>query len=208
MKAKRIRILIVDDHVMVRMGLVSLLADEADFEVVGQARNGTEAEAQYAQQLPDITLMDGMLPDVHGTEVVRRIIEHHPSAAIIMISINETDEDIHMALSAGARGYVPKSHDQDVIIRAIRTVVAGGKFLPPELETRLRERNRSVSLSHRELEVLGMIAKGKANKEIADGLKLSNNTVKTHVARILEKLGACDRTRAVTIAIQRGLLRL
>jgi two-component system NarL family response regulator len=125
-----------------------------------------------------------------------------------MISINETDEDIHMALSAGARGYVPKSHDQDVIIRAIRTVVAGGKFLPPELETRLRERNRSVSLSHRELEVLGMIAKGKANKEIADGLKLSNNTVKTHVARILEKLGACDRTRAVTIAIQRGLLRL
>jgi two-component system NarL family response regulator len=208
MKAKRIRILIVDDHVMVRMGLASLLADEADFEVVGQARNGAEAEALYAEQLPDITLMDGMLPDVHGTEVVRRIIERHPSAAIVMISINETDEDIHMALSAGARGYVPKSHDQDVIIRAIRTVVAGGKFLPPELETRLRERNRSVSLSHRELEVLGMIAKGKANKEIADGLKLSNNTVKTHVARILEKLGACDRTRAVTIAIQRGLLRL
>lgn len=208
MKAKPIRILIVDDHVMVRMGLASLLADEADFEVVGQARNGAEAEALFAQRQPDITLMDGMLPDVHGTEVVRRILHHHPAAAIIMISINETDEDIRLAIRAGARGYVPKSHDQDVILRAIRTVVAGGRFLPPEIEVRLRERDHTVSLSHRELEVLGLIAKGRANKEIADDLKLSHNTVKTHIARILEKLGACDRTRAVTIAIQRGLLRL
>lgn len=208
MKEKRIRILLVDDHVMVRMGLVSLLADEPDFEVVGQARNGVEAEALFADQRPDVTLMDGILPDLHGTEVVRRILERHPSAAMIMISINETAEDVHLAMSAGARGYVPKSYDQDVIIRAIRVVAAGGRFLPPELELRLRERNATVTLSHRELEVLRLIAKGNANKEIADELKLSGNTVKTHIARILDKLEAPDRTRAVTMAIERGLLRL
>lgn len=208
MKEKRIRILLVDDHVMVRMGLVSLLADEPDFEVVGQARNGVEAEALFADQRPDVTLMDGILPDLHGTEVVRRILERHPSAAMIMISINETAEDVHLAMSAGARGYVPKSYDQDVIIRAIRVVAAGGRFLPPELELQLRERNATVTLSHRELEVLSLIATGKANKEIADELKLSGNTVKTHIARILDKLEAPDRTRAVTMAIQRGLLRL
>lgn len=208
MKEERIRILLVDDHVMVRMGLVSLLADEPDFEVVGQARNGVEAEARFADQRPDVTLMDGILPDLHGTEVVRRILERHPSAAMIMISINETAEDVHLAMSAGARGYVPKSYDQDVIIRAIRVVAAGGRFLPPELELRLRERNATVTLSHRELEVLRLIAKGNANKEIADELKLSGNTVKTHIARILDKLEAPDRTRAVTVAIERGLLRL
>ncbi|MEI7909796.1 MAG: response regulator transcription factor [Verrucomicrobiota bacterium] len=208
MTKERIRILLVDDHVMVRMGLISLLADEPDFEVVGQARNGAEAEELFADQQPDVTLMDGILPDLHGTEVVRRILEQHPSAAMIMVSINETAEDVHLAMSAGARGYVPKSYDQDVIIRAIRVVAAGGRFLPPELELRLRERCATVSLSHRELEVLSLIAKGKANKEVADELKLSGNTVKTHIARILDKLGAPDRTRAVTMAIQRGLLRL
>jgi two-component system NarL family response regulator len=208
MKAKRIRILLVDDHVMVRMGLVSLLADEPDFEIVGQARNGAEAEALFADQRPDVTLMDGILPDMHGTEVVRRILERHPSAAMIMVSINETAEDIHLAMSAGARGYVPKSFDQDVIIRAIREVGAGGTFLPPEIAERLHARSHSATLSHREIEVLGLIAAGKANKEIADMLALSENTVKTHIARSLAKLDAPDRTRAVTIALQRGVLKL
>lgn len=208
MKKPNIRILVVDDHVMVRIGLGTLLSDEPDFEVVGQARNGLEAVAMFEELRPDLTLIDGMLPDLHGTEVIRRIIALHPRAAFIVMSINETAEDIHLAMNAGARGYVPKSYDQDVIIRAIRGVAAGAIFLPTEIALRLGERNLAVGLSHREIEVLGLIARGKANKEIAGDLKLSGNTVKTHIARILDKLGAPDRTRAVTIAIQRGLLKL
>jgi two-component system, NarL family, response regulator len=208
MKTPKIRVLVVDDHVMVRIGLGTLLSDEPDFEVVGQARNGAEAVAMFEELRPDITLIDGVLPDLHGTEVIREIIAHHPRAAFIVMSINETAEDIHLAMNAGARGYVPKSYDQDVIIRAIREVSAGASFLPPEIALRLGERSLSVSLSHREIEVLNLIARGRANKEIAEDLKLSENTVKTHIARILDKLGAPDRTRAVTIAIQRGLLKL
>jgi DNA-binding NarL/FixJ family response regulator len=208
MKPPKIRVLVVDDHVMVRIGLGTLLSDEPDFEVVGQARNGAEAVAMFEELRPDITLIDGVLPDLHGTEVIRKIIAHHPHAAFIVMSINETAEDIHLAMNAGARGYVPKSYEQDVIIRAIREVSAGASFLPPEIALRLGERNLSVSLSHREIEVLNLIARGRANKEIAEDLKLSENTVKTHIARILDKLGAPDRTRAVTIAIQRGLLKL
>jgi two-component system NarL family response regulator len=208
MKTPKTKVLVVDDHVMVRIGLCTLLADEPDFEVCGQARNGAEAMAMFEELLPDITLIDGMLPDLHGSEVIRKIIPRHPGAAFIVMSINETAEDIHLAMHAGARGYVPKSHDQDVIIRAIREVSAGGSFLPPEISRRLGERNLAVSLSQREIGVLNLIARGMANKEIAEDLKLSGNTVKTHIARILDKLGAPDRTRAVTIAIQRGLLKL
>jgi DNA-binding NarL/FixJ family response regulator len=203
-----LRILVVDDHVMVRIGLVTLLSDEPDFEVVGQARTGAEAESMYLSLEPDITLMDGVLPDLHGTEVMRRILAKDPDAAIIVISINETEEDIYLAMSAGARGYVPKSFDQDVIIRAIQAVGRGGVFLPPGIAAKLNNRTVSVHLSHREIEVLGLIADGKANKEIAGMLNLSENTVKTHIARILAKLDAPDRTRAVTLAIQRGLIKL
>lgn len=206
MKKRRLRILVVDDHVMVRIGLVTLLSDEADFEVVGQARMAAEAETMFDQLRPDITLMDGALPDMHGSEVIRRILSRHPDSAIIAISIKETAEDVYLAMNSGAKGYVPKSYDQDVIIRAIREVAAGRTFLPRELELRLEERNSAAGLSHREIEVLELIARGKANKEIANHLALSENTVKTHIARILVKLDAPDRTRAVTIAIQRGLL--
>jgi two-component system, NarL family, response regulator len=209
MNPKRpLRILVVDDHVMVRIGIVTLLSDEPDFEVVGQARTGAEAESMYLSLKPDVTLMDGVLPDLHGTEVMRRILAQDPHAAIIVISINETEEDVHLAMGAGARGYVPKSYDQDVIIDAIHAVGRGGTFLPPEIAAKLSKRTLSVHLSHREIEVLGLIADGKANKEIAGLLGLSENTVKTHIARILAKLDAPDRTRAVTLAIQRGLIKL
>jgi two-component system, NarL family, response regulator len=207
MTPPRIRLLIVDDHVMVRMGLVTLLSDEPDLEVVGQARNGSEAESMFEDLQPDVTLMDGILPDTHGTEVIRNILARHPAAAIIVMSINETAEDIRIAMDAGARGYVPKSHDQEVIVQAIRAVAAGDVFLPRELELRLAERNQLVSLSHREIEILNLIAQGKANKQISGELGLSGNTVKTHIARIFSKLDAPDRTRAVTIAIQRGLVK-
>lgn len=204
----KIRLLLVDDHVMVRMGLVTLLSDETDLEVVGQARNGSEAESLFKELRPDVTLMDGILPDQHGTEVVRSILARYPSAAIIVMSINETAEDVHIAMNAGARGYVPKSHDQEIILQAIRAVAAGNVFLPRELELRLAERNQLVSLSHREIQVLTLIAQGKANKQISGELGLSSNTVKTHIARIFAKLDASDRTQAVTIAIQRGLVKL
>lgn len=207
MKPPRIRILVVDDHFMVRMGLVGALAAEHDVEVVGEARNGAEAVEAFAKLFPDVTLMDGILPDLHGIEVTRRIVTAHPAARVILVSINDTAEDVHRAMEAGACGYVPKSCEKDMIVRAIRTVAAGSTFLPPELARRLAERNTQVSLSARELEVLRLIAQGKANKQIAAELSLSEATIKTHIAHILVKLDAPDRTRAVTVAMERGLLR-
>jgi two-component system NarL family response regulator len=152
--------------------------------------------------------MDGILPDMHGVEVTRRILDQHPAARIILVSINETAEDVHRALEAGACGYVPKSSEKDAIVRAIRAVAAGERFIPPHLARRLAERKLQATLSTREVEVLRLIAQGKANKEIADQLGLSVPTVKTHITHILEKLGAPDRTRAVTMAMERGLLRM
>lgn len=208
MKPPRIRILVVDDHFMVRLGLIGAFAAERDLVVVGEARNGAEALALFATLRPDVTLMDGILPDLHGVEVTRRILERHPEARIIVVSINETAEDVHRAMAAGACGYIPKSSEKGDIVRAIRSVAAGAHFLPPELARRVAERNARVTLSAREIEVLRLIAQGRANKEIAAALALSETTVKTHIAHILFKLDAPDRTRAVTVAHERGLLRL
>jgi DNA-binding NarL/FixJ family response regulator len=208
MKSHRIRILVVDDHFMVRLGLIGAFAAERDLVVVGEARNGAEALALFGTLRPDVTLMDGILPDLHGVEVTRRILEQHPEARIIVVSINETAEDVHQALAAGARGYIPKSSEKEAIVRAIRTVAGGGRYLSPELARRVAERNAHVTLSARECEVLALIARGRANKEIAAALALSEATVKTHIAHILTKLDAPDRTRAVTLALERGLLRM
>ena len=207
MKPRRIRILVVDDHFMVRMGLIGALAAEPDVEVVGEARNGTEALTAFASLLPDVTLMDGILPDLHGIEVTRRIVAAHPAARIIVVSINDTAEDVHRAMEAGACGYIPKSCEKDTIVQAIRKVASGETFLLPSLARKLADRNARVGLSAREAEVLRLISQGKANKQIAADLGLSEATVKTHIAHILAKLEAPDRTRAVTIALERGLLR-
>jgi two-component system NarL family response regulator len=152
--------------------------------------------------------MDGILPDMHGVEVTRKIIASEPLAKIVLISINETAEDIRRALEAGVRGYVPKSCEQDTIIEAIRSVAAGVNFLPPQLARRLAERNAIVGLSNREVEVLRLVAKGKANKEIAGELSLSGDTIKTHITHLMRKLGAADRAHAVTLAIEQGFLRM
>jgi two-component system NarL family response regulator len=208
MKQSRIRILVVDDHFMVRIGWIGAFEGVPDLVVAGEARDGAEAIAAFARIKPDVTLMDGILPDMHGIEVTRRILEQHPAARIILVSINETAEDVHRALEAGACGYMPKSCEKDAIVRAIRAVAAGERYLPPHLARKLAERNLHATLSSRETEVLRLIARGKANKEIADELGLSIPTVKTHIAHILAKLDAPDRTRAVTIAMERGLLRM
>jgi DNA-binding NarL/FixJ family response regulator len=208
MSPSLIRILVVDDHFMVRLGLIGAISTEPDIEIVGEASNGADALECFQRLRPDITLMDGILPDIHGVEVTRRILEIAPEARVIMVSINETAEDIHRAMDAGARGYMPKSSEKDAIVAAIRKVAAGGRFLSPEFVKRLAERDLMPLLSPRETDVLRLIAQGLANKQIAGELALGEATVKTHVRHILEKLGAPDRTRAATLAIERGLLRL
>jgi DNA-binding NarL/FixJ family response regulator len=208
MSSPTIRILVVDDHAMIRLGLIGALSSEPGIQVVGEARNGLEAIEQHAKLAPDITLMDGILPDMHGVEVTRKIIASEPLAKIVLISINETAEDIRRALEAGVRGYVPKSCEQDTIVEAIRCVAAGVNFLPPQLARRLAERNAIVGLSNREVEVLRLVAKGKANKEIAGELSLSGDTIKTHITHLMRKLGAADRAHAVTLAIEQGFLRM
>ena len=202
-----IRLLVVDDHFMVRLGLISALRAEADLEVVGEAGTGAEAVAMHSRLRPDITLMDGILPDIHGIEALRRILETTPAARIIMVSINDTAEDVHRAMTAGASGYIPKSSEKELIVAAIRAVAAGDHFLPPELARKLAERDLQAPLSTRELSVLRLIARGFANKQIATELAVSEATVKTHIRHILDKLDAPDRTRAATLALERGLLR-
>lgn len=205
---KSIRVLLVDDHFMIRMGLSGALAREPDIEVVGEACNGEEAFALFEELKPDVTLMDGMLPDIHGVEVTARIIAQHPDARILAVSINDTPEDVHRAIEAGACGYLLKSSGKRQMTEAIRAAAAGKTYLPPELKRKLDERSLYSTLSSREIEVLRLIAHGKANKEIAGDLKLSELTVKAHISHILTKLGASDRTHAVTLALERGSLRL
>ncbi len=208
MTAAPIRILVVDDHAMIRLGLIGALSSESGMEVIGQARNGREAIALQEKLAPDITLMDGILPDMHGVEATREILTKNPAARVILISINETAEDVRRALEAGVRGYVPKSCEQDAIVEAIRSVASGKNYLPPHVARRLAERNATVGLSNREVEVLRLVAKGKANKEIAAQLSLSSDTVKTHITHLMRKLGAADRAHAVTLAIEQGFLRM
>lgn len=204
---KRIRILIVDDHVMVRMGLRGWLKKAADIEVVGEAGNGAEAVACFAAERPDVTLMDGRLPDIPGCEAARRICALHPGARVLMLSIDETEEDIHAAERSGACGYLPKSIDRAGLLAAIRAVEAGERCFPGAIGERLHERQLRAPLSGREIDVLRLVASGQANKEIAAALGLSLFTVKNHLAHILTKLDAPDRTRAVTVAMERGILR-
>jgi two-component system NarL family response regulator len=208
MTSPSVRILVVDDHAMIRLGLIGALTSEPGMEVIGQARNGREAIELHKELAPDITLMDGILPDMHGVDATREILTNDPNARVILISINETAEDVRRALEAGVRGYVPKSCEQDAIVEAIRSVTSGRDFLPPHLIRRLAERNAVVGLSNREVDVLRLIAKGRSNKEIAADLALSAETVKTHITHLMRKLGAADRAHAVTLAIEQGFLRI
>ena len=208
MKTQPLRILVVDDHFMVALGLISALNRERDMKVVGDARDGRTALELFETLRPDVTLMDGMLPDIHGVEVTRRIVAAHPEARVILVSINETAEDIQRAMDAGASGYLPKSSEKAEMVRAIRAVASGESFLPVRLMEKLSAHHVSSPLSGREIDVLRLVAQGRANKEIAAELGLSEPTVKTYIVRLLAKLGAPDRTRAVTMALELGYLRL
>jgi len=203
-----IRILIVDDHPIMRIGITALIASSKEMEVVAQAANGEEALALHALHQPDITLMDLRLPGISGVETIRTIRCQSPKARFIVLTTYDGDEDIFQAMEAGAAGYLVKGMPQEMLVNAVKRVHAGGQYLPPPMSKVLASRMPDSSLSHREREVLGLLAKGKSNREIASDLGISEATVKCHVSVILMRLDASDRTQAVVIALQRGLIHL
>lgn len=203
-----IRVLCVDDHPLVRKGIASILANEGDMELVGEAGGGREAVAMFKEFRPDVVLMDLRMPDLDGTVATRMIRQEAPDARIIALTSYDGDQDIYRALEAGVRGYILKEMVHTEVVKAIRTVYSGKRLMPQEVAERLSEYFPQVALTPREVEVLGCVAKGMANKEIAQRLGTASGTVKMHIQNILAKLGASDRTHAVTIAMERGILHL
>jgi DNA-binding NarL/FixJ family response regulator len=203
-----IRVLCVDDHPLVRKGIASILANEPDMVLVGEANNGREAVSLFKEHKPDVTLMDLRMPEIDGTSATRMIRQEAPDARIIALTSYDGDQDIYRALEAGVRGYILKEMVHSEVVRAIRTVHSGKRLMPQEVAERLSEYFPQVALTPREVEVLGCVAKGMANKEIATRLGTASGTVKMHIQNILAKLGASDRTHAVTIAMERGILHL
>ncbi len=203
-----IRIMIVEDHSIVRQGLVALLRTEPDFVIVAEAGDGRKAIELYRQHQPDVTLMDLRLPQVNGVEAIGRIRIDYPNARIIVLTTFDGDEDIYRALQAGARGYLLKGMTSDELVEAIRSVYAGKSRIPAPVAERLAERMGAPVLTARETEVLHLIVGGNSNKEIASALHISEATVKTHINSLLSKLGVTDRTQAATTALQRGIVHL
>jgi len=204
----QIRIIIADDHFLVRMGLVALVNMEPDMTVVGESSNGEEVVGLYEQLRPDLALMDLRMPITDGIQATIQIRKKYPEARILMLTTYDGDEDIHRALQAGAQGYVLKNSTREMLIPALRAVAAGQRWIPKDVATRLASREAFSELTPRELDVLRQLARGFANKEIADMLNLSEHTVKGYLKIILSKLRVADRTEAVTTAIQRGIIHL
>ena len=203
-----IRILIADDHHVVREGFAALLNTVPDLKVVAQAADGREAVNAFEKHNPDVTLMDLRMPNVSGVEAVTEIRKKHPGARVIVLTTFDGDEDIYRALQAGAKGYLLKGMFGDELVDAIRAVHAGKSRIPSVIAERLAERVRGSELTARELDVLKAIVAGRSNKEIAAGLAISEATVKTHINNVLSKLGVSDRTQAATTALQRGIVQL
>jgi DNA-binding NarL/FixJ family response regulator len=203
-----IRILVVEDHNVVRQGLVALLRTTDGFEVVGEAADGLEAIAQFRQHQPAVTLIDLRLPKLSGVDVIARIRKEASHARFIVLTTYDGDEDIYRAIQAGAKAYLLKGMTSDELIGAIRAVHAGKSHIPPVIAERLAEHIGTDELTPRELSVLEQIVEGKSNKQIGAHLKISETTVKTHVNNLLAKLGVTDRTQAATAAIRRGIVAL
>ncbi|HVJ46590.1 MAG TPA: response regulator transcription factor [Luteolibacter sp.] len=203
-----LRLLLVDDHFVVRSGLAASLALEDDMKVIAEASDGKEAVAAYEAGKPDVVLMDLQMGEAGGIEAVTRICQEHPDARILVFSSFARDEDIYRAIRAGALGYLQKAAPREDLLDAIRQVAAGNRYLPREIAQRLADRLSRPEPSPREREVLALIAKGRSNKEVASDLGLSEDTVKRHVSNLMAKLGAQDRTQAVTEALRRGLIEV
>jgi DNA-binding NarL/FixJ family response regulator len=204
----RARILLVDDHALLRTGVANIINQEGDLHVVAEAGNGVEALDAFDRYHPDVTLLDLRMPVMEGVEVVRRLREKDPRARVIILTTYDTDEEISRALKAGAKAYVLKDISADGLITCIRDVLAGKTYLAPAAAAKLAEDVTRVQLTPRELATLRLLADGKANKEIASELGISERTVKTHLGHLFEKLGVTSRTEAVKIATRRGLVRL
>jgi DNA-binding NarL/FixJ family response regulator len=206
--SKPIRILVVDDHFMVRMGLSASLNVEPDMEVVAEAANCEAALAACRRHHPSLIIMDVRLPEKSGAETTAAILKEFPEANILMLSTHSGEEEVFRSLQAGARGYILKSAMREELLRALREVHAGRRYIDPAVAPLLAARVSHRSLTSRELEVLRMVAKGMGNKEIAAALDIAEVTVKLHVSHLMDKLEAKDRTEAATIALQRGIISL
>jgi DNA-binding NarL/FixJ family response regulator len=206
--AGRASVLIVDDHALLRTGVANIINQEPDLRVVAEAGNGAEALEAYERYRPDVMLLDLRMPVMEGVEVVRRVRERDPQARVIVLTTYDTDEEISLALKAGAKAYILKDISADHLVACIRKVLAGQTYLAPAAAAKLAEGVTRVQLTPRELSSLQLMANGKANKEIANELGISERTVKTHLGHLFEKLGVTSRTEAVKVATRRGLVRL
>ncbi len=204
----KIRVLSVDDHPLVREGQAALINDQPDMRVVGQGSTGHEAIKLFRDLQPDVALMDVRLPDMSGIDAMITILSEFPQARVIVVTSSEGDVEMQRALEGGARGYMLKSMPPKDLLDAIRKVHAGKKAIPPEIAAHLADHMSDEALTAREVEILQQVAEGNRNRDIAERLFISEGTVKVHIQHIMEKLGANDRTQAITIAVRRGIIHL
>jgi DNA-binding NarL/FixJ family response regulator len=204
---KQIRILIVDDHFILRMGLIASLKSDPELSVVAETEKGAQALPLYRKHMPDVVLMDLRMPDLSGVEATAAIRKEFPKANVIILSSHDLEEDIFRAFQVGARGYLLKDVRVEDLAKAIKAVAAGQKHIPPEIAQALADHSTGSDLTERETEVLHLLVKGLNNKEIGSVLGFSENTAKFHVKNIFMKLQVSDRTEAATAALQRGIVR-
>ena len=204
----KIRVLSIDDHALVREGLAALINSQTDMCVVGQGSTGREAIQLFRELQPDVALMDLRLPDMSGIDVMITILSGSQQARVIMVTSSEGDVEMERALAGGAKGYILKSMPPREVLEAIRKVHAGKKAIPPEIAAQLADHMSDETLTAREIEILQQVAEGSRNRDIADRLFISEGTVKVHIQHIMGKLGASDRTQAITIAVRRGIIHL
>jgi two-component system NarL family response regulator len=207
-KTEPIRVLVADDHLILRFGLATMINRQEDMQIVAEAANGQQVVELFRQHRPDVTLMDLRMPGQNGVEAIAAICKETPDARVIVLTIHKGDEAVYQAIRAGARGYLLKDVPFPELLEAIRTVHAGKQCIPPEIAAKMAERIRYDDLTSREIGILKLIAQGLSNKLIADRLEVTESTIKHHVAALLTKLGAEDRTHAVTLALERNIIDL